>query len=377
MPRPRVIRIFLVLSLLALVIPLHAKPPGDEPALGPLIGRNLYAPHLPWYSFPGYRASAGVPGDLEFRTAIYYLNEFSAYPFDPSAEPLRPDGKLTEPGQDYYTALDYESTVWELGVDWQINREWRVGVDWRLHGRYGGFMDPVIEGWHNLFGVPNAGREYFDQGRTQIQILTDRGIAIDTAGPHVTAGDLDLRAQWTGVDRPKWALATTFALKIPTGSRTYGTSSGWFDLAWMLQLDWNPGKRFAFYFQGGLIFPFEAVFDVDATRPSIMFQGIPSVEFRVTEGFSILLQMNIQSSPVSGSAASSPSGAYVHPTFGQTTMFALAQTDLKVGVKGRAGRNRRWLIQFYFEEDLLTWEGPDLVLNLMASYTLPTGKKGK
>ncbi len=47
-------------------------------------------------------------------------------------------------------------------------------------------------------------------------------------------------------------------------------------------------------------------------------------------------------------------------------MFALPQTDIKVGLKGRSGRFG-W--QFYVEEDPLTWEGPDILFFFGADWS--------
>lgn len=352
----------LLISLLVIMgaaVTSHATPPGDEAPMGPLSGRNVYAPHLPWFSFPAEKAASLDQGTLLIRSGLYYINEFSSYPFDPESETLI-DGRLEESRQDELTALDYESTILELGVDWQALERWRFSMDWRLHARYGGFLDGFIEGWHNALGVANAGREYYDQNRSMWQV---RGSTINDfsgSGVVVASGDLDLRTVFSILENRKLALAAGAAFKLPLGSVSRGFSSGSPDIGLELLMDWRPWTRWVFYIDTAVIVPL-------SSNGRIMGQFIPAIEFRATRGLSILVQMNLQTSPVAGY----DSDSYIHPIFGGTTMFSLMQTDLKIGLRGRAGRFG-W--QFYFEEDPLTWEGPDIQVYFGADWSFETGR---
>lgn len=352
-----------VLFVAVLVRLPAAAPVPDETAQGPLGGRNIYAPHLPWFSFVADSAAALDVGTLKIGTAIYLLNEFSSYPFnlnDPALDPLDPDGRLSPADQDSLTAMDYESTVLELSMDWQALPAWRFSVDWRLHFRYGGFMDSTIEWWHNVLGVSNAGREYYSYNRSYWDIRSSSGASWSGEGTVVESGDLDLGAHWSFWSGEKLSLAAGGAFKIPLGGQSGkdgGFSSGYPDIAAEFLLDWRPWNRWAFYLNAGVIIPL-------GSEARVMGQFVPAVEFRATRGLSILVQMNIQTAPFSGDVQ------YTHPTFGDVYMFALPQTDLKIGLKGRSGR-LGW--QFYIEEDPITWEGPDILVFLGVdwSFQLP------
>jgi hypothetical protein len=332
---------------------VNAEVPGTEPALGPLDGRNMYAPHLPWFSFSADSAAPLSQGDIRISSALYALNEFSSYPFNPDDYILDADGRLSTADQNDLTALDYESTIMELGIDWQALPEWRFSADWRLHARYGGFMDGTIEWWHGLFGLSNAGREYFDRNRSDWNIRNTSGSAMKAEGTVWGAGDLDLLALWSFLEAPKLNLAARAAFKIPLGRKDGGFSSGYPVFGTDFLLNWQPWNRWVFYLETGIIIPLGG-------GGRIMGQFIPAVEFRASGNVSLLLQMNIQSSPVSGDVD------YIHPVFGRSTMFALPQTDLKIGIKGRSGRFG-W--QFFMEEDPLTWEGPDILIFMGFDWT--------
>lgn len=337
-------------------IPAAAPVPG-EPAQGPLGGRNVYAPHLPWFSFVADSASALDVGTLKTGTAVYLLNEFSSYPFNLGDYTLEPDGRLSPTDQDNLTAMDYESTVIELNMAWQALPEWRFSADWRLHFRYGGFMDSTIEWWHNVLGVSNAGREYYSHNRSYWDIRSSSGNNWSGGGTVVESGDLDLGALWSFWRGEKLALAAGGAFKIPVGGQDGGFSSGYPDLAVDFLLDWRPWNRWAFYLNAGVIVPL-------GSEGRVMGQFIPAIEFRASRGLSILVQMNIQTAPFSGDIK------FSHPTFGDVYMFNLPQTDLKIGLKGRSGRFG-W--EVYIEEDPITWEGPDILLFLGVdwSFQLP------
>ena len=344
------------LASLSLPMPAAAAPPGIETALGPLGGRNVYAPHLPWFSFPAESAAALPEGSIVTRTGLYYINEFSAYPFDPEDASLESDGRLSTADQDALTAMDYESAVWELGIDWQAAAKWRFSADWRLHFRYGGFLDSTIDWWHSSLGVANAGREYFSDDRSSWYVSGSTISDFSGNGTVVASGDLDLRTLWSFRQTDRLSLAVGGAFKLPTGSRDGGFGSGYPDLGLAFFLDWRPWTRWIFYAHAGLIIPL-------GPEGRLMGQFMPSVEFRFGRDFSFLLQMNLQSSPVQGYEE------YIHPIFGETSMFALPQIDFKIGFKGRAGRFG-W--QFYIEEDPLTWEGPDILIFFGADWSFRT-----
>ncbi|OQX29053.1 MAG: hypothetical protein B0D92_05790 [Spirochaeta sp. LUC14_002_19_P3] len=346
----RCLFVFILTSQLAPF--LHALPPGDEPSLGPFGGRNLFTPHNPWFSFPGDKAAALPKSTIIARIGLYNLNEFDTYPYEFKDYTFQSNGKLSEQGQLETISMDYESTVFELGADWQAAKNLRLSTEWRLHFIYGGFMDAIFEWWHNALGVNNAGREYYDQNRAYWNIQSQNGFNYSGSGTTIAPADLDLRAIYTFYEQKKLALAAGAAFKLPTGMRPTGFSSGYPDLGLEFLIDWHPWKRWAFYTNAGLIFPFDG-------QARIMAQLIPAIEFRLSRSISLVLQMNFQTAAITNAIK------YEHAPYGIVEFMSLPQTNMKVGIKGRHGRFE-W--QFYIEEDPFTWAGPDLVLYFSAGY---------
>lgn len=333
------------------IVPLYAEPPGNEQPMGPLTGRNMYAAHIPWFSFPGEKAGALPLNTVVLRTALYYINEFEPYTFDPDLYVLDSEGRLPVAGQNDRTAVDYESLIWEAGITWQAMPAWRFSLDWRFHTRFGGFLDGFIEGWHSFLGLPNASREYFDRNRAYWNITTDSGPAYFGEGATAASGDIDFRTTWSFWSGKRSNLAASGAFKLPVGRQQVGFGSGLPDVAFALLADWEAGLRWYFYFNTGVILPLG--------DGRAMGQFAPAVEFRAFRRLSFITQLNIQSSPVVGAEG------YYHHLFGSVKTFSLPQTNLKMGLKARSGP---WIWQFYFEQNTLTWAGADTLFFLGTEY---------
>lgn len=140
---------------------------------------------------------------------------------------------------------------------------------------------------------------------------------------------------------------------MPIGRGELRFGSGYPDIGAALLLDWHPWNRWGFYLNAGIIIPL-------AGEGGLMVQAIPAVEFRISPDVSILTQFNIQSMPFRGEVR------FTHRLFGRSTLFTLPQTNLKIGLKGHIGRFG-W--EAYIEEDTFTWEGPDILLYLGATWS--------
>jgi len=343
-------------GLVFCVLTLFTKPLGAADswgtAHGPLDGKNLHAPYIPWLSFPANSAASLPPETIRVGTALYFLNEFVARGGDRFKElPIAENGKFSRDDQKELILIDYESTVVEFNFDWQASVSWRFSVDWRMHFRYGGFFDGLIEWWHGLLKVPNGSREYFDNDRSYWNIR--REVQWQGEGVAVGSGDLDLQALWSFWSSSELFLGAAFALKLPIGSSKLRFGSGFPDIGTAFLLDWNPWNRWGFYLNTGLIIPLAG-----EGRP--MIQVIPAIEFRISPLISALIQLNIQSSPFVGETR------FIHRLFGSNTIFTLPQTNLKVGLKGHVDR-LGW--QIYVEEDFLTWEGADILFYMGVTWS--------
>ncbi len=133
------------------------------------------------------------------------------------------------PGHDLFF-FDGEVARWGLRVTYGLSDTLQLTLDTSIHSRGGGFADPTIESFHNLFGLGNANREFFPQNRFQVFMhFGDREFFRDGAPANNVLGDTSLelklgsRGRWHG-----WTGAVAAAVKAPTGNvRNFGGSGEW------------------------------------------------------------------------------------------------------------------------------------------------------
>ena len=209
MPRP-----LLVIALLALGALSAAASPGQLSVTGPLRVDNAYPPILPFLVLPAEAPQNLEPRRLALGLAASYGNVFH---WDP---------EVLYPGLD--VLIDAEVLKLSLSAAWGLARGLSVQACLSLIGEYGGFLDPVIQGIHAFFWLPNGDRELQPQNRYGFRIVRDGQVLVDLEEPFWALGDLVVSAKWTLRDGQAggFGAALQAALSLPIGSFSRFTSSG-------------------------------------------------------------------------------------------------------------------------------------------------------
>jgi hypothetical protein len=319
---------------------------------GPLIGKNLFIPYLIHYTFPSLSARSGEKFAVEYHVSTYGVQDVQFLPpKDESSE---------DSGRGYDTDLvvrDYESFVGEAGFSFNLQKNLQIGLDMRLLAYSGGFLDPVIEVFHHIFGFPGGKREDFLQNQLYVNIPSDNGVTLFLDKPAVSFGDMDIWGKWTFFENKKLSLACLGAFKVPSGRLEALSGSNYPDIALGILSDLRPKWYFTLYGQAGLVLPFNG-------KSYPMFNGMAGLEINPWKRFSINVQMNIKTSPISNDIPWSWNETY-HTNY---KIYSLPQTNILVGFVVLS-KNTAW--QFYFEEDAFTNQGTDLTLNARFSHRLP------
>ncbi len=315
---------------------------GEGLASGPLYGRNFYLPHLPVYSFPGFSPRSGTAGDGSFSQGYTGVNELMAYNVEERA-------------------MDYESSILEGRFDYRLKDNLLLGFEARLIAYYPGFMDPVINWWHGLFNFPDEGRADFPNGEVYASIENRGGRNMALSGGSIFPGDTDLFCVWTFMEGRSLVLALAGALKVPTGSFSRGTGSGYPDGGLQILGEWCFHPRWSFHLHQGVVLPGDLVFGfwgdgAYASRPQ--WQSFWGLEYRVLEGFSLLVQFRVNTSPIRSSRL------LLKPLYGWIPIFTAVQNSLQLGFRKAWGD---WAIQGYIEEDVCPHEGADILFSLRLS----------
>lgn len=159
------------------------------------------------------------------------------------AEPLDTAALAAEaaarPGETFFFA-DGETTRLDIVYYHPFDSRWAVEVELPLLGHWGGWFDPLIEGFHAAFNFPDLYRGLTPDQRVQL-FAARGGQALVFDGPlEPGLGDLVLRGLHAPVpersDQP--AVALSASLKLPTGAASRLQGSGRFDFG----LGWHVAK---------------------------------------------------------------------------------------------------------------------------------------
>ncbi len=195
------------LTAAVLTAPVHADTRSTEPIqIEPLQSFNLHPVYMPCIQL--LPMSARLQPDRRIRLSVLesYGNNFFLDPVDGGSSQVAVD-------------LDSEASCTGIILNWGIGN--RSEIDAMVYGsyHYGGFLDSVIEGYHGLFGFPNAGRELREQGKTRFFLENSGGVVLDDEGSRGSAAltvearyQLRKEADWLG---GVWDLAAGLPVKLP------------------------------------------------------------------------------------------------------------------------------------------------------------------
>lgn len=241
-------------------------------------------------------------------------------------------------------ALDGETTRLALAVEHGLGHGWEASFTVPILRHSGGFLDEVIEGWHDVFGLPNGDRENYPQDRLRYHYRPDSGgFALEDTTSGV--GDLQL-----GLAR---RLGDYFAvraqLELPTGDAADLTGSGGTDLAASLHFSSNgngaganPATRYYSHISAGAVLHEDGDLLTAEGERWLVF-GSATVGWRVTERWHLKAQLDAHSA-----AWNSPREA-----------IGEYSAQLVLGATARLGR--QWAIDFAFSEDIVVERSPDIV----------------
>ena len=107
-----------------------------------------------------------------------------------TSQMLRPDLERSSDGRTF-ARLDGEE--WQLTGDWAIPAgSSRFNVRARLASRSGGIADQAMWNWHQLFYLPQGGREDAPKNRLSYHLERDGRVVGDLSRPGLTLMDLDV-----------------------------------------------------------------------------------------------------------------------------------------------------------------------------------------
>jgi hypothetical protein len=123
--------------------------------------------------------------------------------------------------------VDGETDALDLTFDHSLSSSWRYRFTLPIVRDSGGFLDSVIDTWHEVFGFARGARPYYPKG--QIEYFYSGPGSIDLNHSATSVGDLAGDLGWYAFEDPRLTVSLWGGLKAPTGSVADLTSDGAWD----------------------------------------------------------------------------------------------------------------------------------------------------
>lgn len=154
--------------------------------------------------------------------------------------------KISSNGQEKIY-IDGETYRANLSLRYGLRDDFEIGVDIPFISHNGGIFDGFIEGWHDLFGLPQASRDDFERNNLKYS-YRENGVDEIYVDDSVTGfGDIlfSMGYQLYGGNKPELrSLALRGGIKLPTGDNKELMGSGGTDFS--LRITTNDPKTLSF-----------------------------------------------------------------------------------------------------------------------------------
>ena len=246
--------------------------------------------------------------------------------------------------------FDYERTQLNLSFQYGITDDLSVGVNLPYISNSGGFMDGLIENWHDLFGLQQGGRD--DSPRDQFIISyqnTEQSLRLDNSDQGI--GDISLFLNKRIIDVDQHKLKARASIKLPTGDDDQLFGSGGYGFSMSL----NGSKQFAdkwqafgmvglSYLQDGHVLP--------NLQTNLVGSAVVGIGWQFKPRFGLSVQLDLNSEVYDGADVDAINGQAGVLNFSANYRFS-----------------EKTILSFGFNEDVIHKDAaPDFGINLAFRY---------
>ncbi|MFO7765726.1 MAG: DUF3187 family protein [Pelovirga sp.] len=204
-------RIFVMICVLLLIstVPVVAQ---ELIRVKPLYTTNM-SPVILVYGLPAAEAGDLTPtGELSLRFVAEVASHYTK------------ENKGNES-----VLFDGETSRAIVSMRYGFAERWEAGVDVPMISHDGGVLDSFIEGWHDLFGLPQGGRDSARRNQLHYSYQQNNSSGLDYSGANGGFGDIALFASYQLLPAEPGArrsVALRSGIKLPTGNSSRLRSSG-------------------------------------------------------------------------------------------------------------------------------------------------------
>lgn len=194
--------------------------------------------------------------------------------------------------------MDLENLRFAVDFDIGINDKIDLGIEAAYVYEYGGIFDSVIQGFHDLFGFANAGRQQVENNLYRLKYENKNGVWIDLQQPAGGINDIVFKTKLNIVNSKEkgFCLSIQGAAKMPLGDEDYLFSNGSWDFAATILAE-KTGYNYGFYINLGWMHIGKpenlTIFDFKED----VFSYMISYEWLIRGGWSLYIQADGNESP--------------------------------------------------------------------------------
>ncbi len=248
-------------------------------------------------------------------------------------------------------ALVLDGETWRLAFDFRYGfaEGWEIQLEVPVLSHDGGSLDSLIDGWHDLWGMPDGGRDEVPRDRLNYRYASTSG-GFDLRDSSGGLGDVTLAVHRTLYRDDSWQLGAGLGYKFATGRERDFLGSGAEDGYLVLRAGRAaPGSRVSWQGQAGYLRAGRADLLGEAQQRDLWFAGV-GVDWAWRDALSLLLQLDSHSAPL------------------DSDLTALGGTALLLTAGARWRFSPDWSLDLGVVEDIRVETAPDVTFQASLRY---------
>ncbi len=150
--------------------------------------------------------------------------------------------------------VDVETQLINFSYDINFKKNWMLRLQLPFIKHSGGFLDSVINSYHQALSLPEGFRPNTPNDLININYSLENQQLININNTQNSLGDISLQLAWQATFKETNALSLWLSLKLPSGDENKLTGSGSSDLTTWASIDHQFSKSKWLYAQAGLLY---------------------------------------------------------------------------------------------------------------------------
>ena len=249
--------------------------------------------------------------------------------------------------------LDGEQYRWALTGKYALNDRFELGLELPIIHQSGGSLDSMIIDWHNLWGLPQGGRDSAPKNRLTYRYSKDGSQRLNVTDTSTGVGDVSLLAGYRLLDQHQNEEHDTVTiraqLKLPTGDSGSLHGTGSTDLALFLTGATNRNTEWGtlgvYGSAGGMVSSDGDL--LSKQRENLIGFGSAGIGWSPVTWIALKAQLDLNTA-----------------FYRQSSLDELSTTALMLTIGGTLQLSDNYLLDIGLSEDLTVAAAPDVTFHL-------------